>query len=172
MKISLPDALAKITHWVQLTFSESNRLIVSVICAWLSIKAISITTKQSKTRATWSRTTEPQAAHRIRPSARGRLWSDWKMRLKKRPEMLNLAHAWTFCRGVELIRPPERSEACLVPRRLSFDENLRAKEGGKETRLPSVPFPWSLAVHHQSLVSRLPLPCEKRSAWGGGWLEA
>ena len=24
------------------------------------------------------------------------------------------------------------------------------------------PFPWSLAVHHQSLVSRSPLPCEKR----------
>ena len=36
-------------------------------------------------------------------------------------------------------------------------------------RLPSVPFPWSLAVHHQSLVSPSPLPCEKRSAWGGGW---
>ena len=34
----------------------------------------------------------------------------------------------------------------------------------------SVPFPWSLAVHHQSLVSRSPLPCEKWSAWGGGWL--
>ena len=50
MKISLPDALAKITHWViiNLQFSESNRLIVSVICAWLSIKAISITTKYSK----------------------------------------------------------------------------------------------------------------------------
>ena len=55
---------------------------------------------------------------------------------------------------------------CLVPRRLSFDENVRAKEGGK---VPSVPFPWSLAVHHQSFVSRSPLPCEKRSAWGGGW---
>ena len=39
----------------------------------------------------------------------------------------------------------------LVPRRLSFDENVRAKEGGKET-----------------IVSRSPLPCEKRSAWGGG----
>ena len=35
----------------------------------------------------------------------------------------------------------------------------RAKEGGKETtgrlRLPSVPFPWSLAAHHQSLASTL-----------------
>ena len=42
--------------------------------------------------------------------------------------------------------------ACLVPRRLSFDENVRAKEGGKGTT--SVPFPWSLAVHHQSLAFR------------------
>ena len=39
--------------------------------------------------------------------------------------------------------------------------NVRAKERGKETtgetslRLPSVPFPWSLAVHHQSLASAL-----------------
>ena len=38
---------------------------------------------------------------------------------------------------------------------------MRAKEGGKETvgetalRLPSVPFPWSLAAHHQSLASTL-----------------
>ena len=39
-------------------------------------------------------------------------------------------------------------------------------------RLPSVPFPWFLAVHHQTLVSRSPLPCEKRSAWGGGWFRA
>ena len=76
------------------------------------------------------------------------------------------------------VRPREEDGTriwdCLVPRRLS--ENVRAKEGGKETtgetslRLPSVPFPWSLAVHHQSLVSRSPLPCEKRSAWGGGWI--
>ena len=35
---------------------------------------------------------------------------------------------------------------------------MRAKEGGKETTgesslyLPSVPFPWSLAVHQQSLL--------------------
>ena len=39
--------LAKITgtSYYQLTFSESNRLIVLVICAWLSIKAIVIATK-------------------------------------------------------------------------------------------------------------------------------
>ena len=46
--------------------------------------------------------------------------------------------------------------------------DMRAKEGGKETTGESVPFPWSLAVYHQSLVSRSPLPCEKRSTWGGG----
>ena len=49
---------------------------------------------------------------------------------------------------------------CLVPRRLSLDENVRAKEGGKETT-PSVPFPWSLAVHHQSLAFRARLYDEK-----------
>ena len=38
-----------------------------------------------------------------------------------------------------------------VPRRLSLDQNVCAKEGGKEV----VPFPWSLAVHHQSLASTL-----------------
>ena len=48
---------------------------------------------------------------------------------------------------------------CLVPRRLSFDENVRAKEGGKETTgettSPAVcTFPWSLTVHHQSLAFR------------------
>ena len=40
---------------------------------------------------------------------------------------------------------------CLVPRRLSLDENVRAKEGGKE----SVLFQWSLAGHHQSLAITL-----------------
>ena len=48
-----------------------------------------------------------------------------------------------------------------------------ARNGGREgdngLHLPSVPFPWLLAIHHQSLVSRSPLPCKKRSAWGGGW---
>ena len=59
---------------------------------------------------------------------------------------------------------------CLVPRRLSLDENVRAKEGGKETtgetalRLPSVPFPWSLAVYHQSLAFRARLYDEKKEA--------
>ena len=59
---------------------------------------------------------------------------------------------------------------CLVPRRFSLDENVRAKEGGKETtgetalRLPSVPFPWSLAVHHQLLAFRPRLYDEKNEA--------
>ena len=67
-KISLPDAQISQNYssYYQLPFSESNRLIVSVICAWLSTKAISITT-----RAAWSRGTGPQAAHRIKPSVRG-----------------------------------------------------------------------------------------------------
>ena len=73
--------------YYQLTFSESNRLIVSVIFAWLSIKAISISTKQKKTGAAWSRTSEPQAAHRMKPSTGGKLSSDWKVWLKKWPEM-------------------------------------------------------------------------------------
>ena len=34
---------------------------------------------------------------------------------------------------------------------LSLDENVRAKKGGKKT---TVPFPWSLAVHHQSIKFR------------------
>ena len=62
------------------------------------------------------------------------------------------------------------SGLCLVPRRLSLDENVRAKEGGKETtgetalRPPSVPFPWSLAVHHQSFAFRARLYDEKNEA--------
>ena len=55
---------------------------------------------------------------------------------------------------------------------LSLDENVRAKEGGKKTtgemalRLPSVPFPWSLAVHHQSLAFRARLYHAKNEAPG------
>ena len=53
---------------------------------------------------------------------------------------------------------------------VSLDENVRVKEGGKETtgetalRLPSVAFPWSLAVHHQSLAFRFRLYDEKNEA--------
>ena len=55
---------------------------------------------------------------------------------------------------------------------LSLDENVRAKESGKKTtgelalRLPSVPFPWSLAVHHQSLAFRARLYHAKNEAPG------
>ena len=51
------------------------------------------------------------------------------------------------------------SSICLVPRRLSLDENWLAKEGEKEKtgktalKLPSLPFPWSLARRRQSLAS-------------------
>ena len=48
---------------------------------------------------------------------------------------------------------------CLVPRRLSLDVNLHAKEGGKEKTgetalrsLASISFPWSLSLCHQSLA--------------------
>ena len=47
---------------------------------------------------------------------------------------------------------------------------MRAKEGGKETtgetslRLPSVHFPWFLAVHHQSLAFRAGLCRAKNEA--------
>ena len=64
----------------------------------------------------------------------------------------------------------EKDLNCLVPRRFSLDENVRAKEGGKETtgetalRLTSVPFPWSLAVHHQVLAFRTRLYDEKNEA--------
>ena len=51
---------------------------------------------------------------------------------------------------------------CLVPRRLSFNENVRPKEGGKETT--SVPFPWSLTVHHHSLACRARLYDAKNEA--------
>ena len=44
---------------------------------------------------------------------------------------------------------------------LSLDENVRAKEGGK---VPSVPFPWSLAVHHQSVAFRARLYDAKNEA--------
>ena len=47
-------------------------------------------------------------------------------------------------------------EVGVVPRCLSLNENVRAKEGGKETT-----FPWSLAVHHQSLAFHTRLYDEK-----------
>ena len=45
---------------------------------------------------------------------------------------------------------------------VSLDENVRAKEGGKETT--SVPLPWSLTVHHQSLAFRARLYDAKNEA--------
>ena len=62
---------------------------------------------------------------------------------------------------------------CLVRTRqtsLSLDENVRAKEGGKEkTGETSVPFGMvPCGSSPVTRVSRSPLRCEKRSAWGGG----
>ena len=61
---------------------------------------------------------------------------------------------------------------CLVPRRLSFDENVRAKEGGKETmacrRYPSHgPLRFIMITSHS--FRALLCHVKKRSAWGGGW---
>ena len=41
---------------------------------------------------------------------------------------------------------------CLLLRRLFLNENVYAKEGGKEATGET---PWSLAVHHQSLAATL-----------------
>ena len=56
----------------------------------------------------------------------------------------------------------DTSSGCPVPRRLFLDEHVRAKEGGKETT--SVPFPWSLTVHHQLLAFRARLYDAKNEA--------
>ena len=47
--------------------------------------------------------------------------------------------------------PPGRVWYLRLPRTQTSLFDVRAKEGGKES---SVPFPWSLAVHHQSLAFR------------------
>ena len=44
---------------------------------------------------------------------------------------------------------------CLVPRRLSRVRKGRREGDNGRDCLPSVPFPWSLAAHHQSLASTL-----------------
>ena len=72
---------------------------------------------------------------------------------------------------VKWLRPV--SNVVLLPSASYPDVSLLMKmcaqrKAGRRQHLPSVPFPWFLAVHHQSLVSRSPLPCKKRTAWGGG----
>ena len=50
---------------------------------------------------------------------------------------------------------------------LSFDENLRAKKGGKEKKgehLSCFSFPWSIAIRHQSLAFHVRLYVEKYEA--------
>ena len=51
---------------------------------------------------------------------------------------------------------------CLVSRRLSLDEDVRVKEGRKETKGQTELIPWSLPVHHQSL----PITWRKKEAPG------
>ena len=53
-----------------------------------------------------------------------------------------------------------RAGFCLAPRRLS--SMCAQRKAGR--RLPSVPFPWSLAVHHQSLAFRARLCHAKNEA--------
>ena len=60
-----------------------------------------------------------------------------------------------------------------LPRTQTSLFDVRAKEGGKEITgetavctLPMVPCGSSPVTR----VLRSPLPCEKRSAWGGGWI--
>ena len=65
-----------------------------------------------------------------------------------------------FVQGCEMWNEGESGHKrnAASSRRLSLSMKCRTKEGGKETtgeaalRLPSVPFPWFLAVHHQSLA--------------------
>ena len=70
------------------------------------------------------------------------------------------------------VRVRSPSGAACWPKRLSLDENLRAKEGEKEKK--SFSFPWSLALRNHSLAFRAHL-CEKReseapgSLWGISW---
>ena len=45
----------------------------------------------------------------------------------------NLTHLDECCALLPPGIHPSWEVSCLVPRRLSFDENVRAKEGGKET---------------------------------------
>ena len=86
------------------------------------------------------------------------------------PSCVRLENQFVVFSSVFLITRSTRTFRChcLVPRRLSFD--VRAKEGGKETtgemalHPPSVPFPWSLAVHHQSLAFRARLCHAKNEA--------
>ena len=60
----------------------------------------------------------------------------------------------------------------LTPKRYHFKTRTNNKYSDFRI-LPSNTFTHTclvprLAVHNQSLLSRSPLPCEKRSAWGGG----
>ena len=55
-------------------------------------------------------------------------------------------------------------DICLVPRRLS---SMCVQRKAERSTLPMVPWGSSPVTR----VSRSPLPCKKRSAWGGGWFD-
>ena len=89
-------------------------------------------------------------------------------------EQLCIKEVVDFAQGCEMWNEGgsghKRNAASYPDVSLSLDENVRANEGGKETtgetvlRLPSVPFHWSLPVHHQSLAFRARLYDAKNEA--------
>ena len=76
---------------------------------------------------------------------------------------------WRTTHQLTPTNPPWRSRACLVPRRLSLDENVRAKEGGKETTSEWRRYPSHGHLRFITSHSRFALASSKRSTWGGGW---
>ena len=98
----------------------------------------------------------------------------WRANKFKIARIHSLSDVFAAVSGCQRERNPHNSPAQILPPRLPrtqtslFKPCAQRKAGRSACRLyPS----WSLAVHHQSLVSRSPLPCEKRSAWGGGCLQ-
>ena len=62
---------------------------------------------------------------------------------------------------IEHFQDLKKTKNCAVPSETTQDL----------VNLASVPFPWSLAVHHRSVAFRVRL-CEIRSSWGKGWIKA
>ena len=75
---------------------------------------------------------------------------------------LGSSRAWRRCDSLRR----KRFRACLASERLSLHENVRAKEGGKETTGDPSHSPLRF------ITSRSPLPWENRGAWGGGCFRA
>ena len=87
---------------------------------------------------------------------------------EKRAECKSRNQVWIWCKTTQashIIRNSPhfalKGERCNDTEAASYpDVSLKMCAQRKAGRI---------AAHHQSLVSRSPLPCEKRSAWGGGW---